>query len=224
MAIEDVLGRLTPRAADLIATRGSWTDHALLPGWERRLRDEGMPEADARAAEEFNRAWGGLHLPAGFESDGGPSALGFFDGLPGESFGQVGWWFECGAQRFSVPYAFAISPDGAFGLAEFRWVPLFCDFESWVESVALWLSLTEHATEVRVVEGSEVNEIDLTGTTAVAEIRGCAVKWMASADRVVVIDRGFSLLWGDRYAKAAVFEHHAVARDVGLTNWLSGSE
>jgi hypothetical protein len=216
MALEDVLGRLTPRAVELIAARGWWTDHALLPGWERRLRDEGVPEADVRAADEFNRAWGGLRLPPGFESDGGPSALGFFDGLPGEAFGQVGWWFECGAQRFSVPYAFAISPDGAFGLAEFRWAPLFRDIESWIESVALWLSLTEHASAARLVEGSQVDEIDLTGTTVVEEIRGCAVQWTASPDRIVVIDRGFSLLWGERYARAAVFEGAGIASAVGL--------
>jgi hypothetical protein len=47
------------------------------------------------------------------------------------------WLIEIGPSTTAVPYGFMIGPDGAFGIAATRWVPLHASIEVWIASLAL---------------------------------------------------------------------------------------
>ncbi len=172
----------------------------------------GVPTETVDSATSFNKVWGGLVLPPGFECDGGPGQLGVCDVALGDRFGEVGWWIECGTQRYSVPYSFMLSPAGVFGVVDQSWVPLFSSVNGWVEAVSLAHAATEAADFITRVSGVDVDALEVDTTRPVREVGGINVQWMHGDGRLVAIDRSYAVLFDDeRHLRAKVFAGDGLA-------------
>ncbi|TDQ04967.1 hypothetical protein [Labedaea rhizosphaerae] len=148
----------------------------------------------------YHRRWGGLALPPAPHYDGGPRW--FEPDLPERS--DQGWAFEAGLPRTAVPYSFVIGPDGEFGIAAERYVPLYATIEGWVESVALAHEAFLDAEQVTKYSGDEVDELQLDGFEPMPEVRGVADTWWRGPDSLVAICTGEAVCLDHSPSRAAI--------------------
>jgi hypothetical protein len=141
----------------------------------------------------FERKWGGVVLPPSPCYDGGPKYLGA--DAPEQAPG-AGWWFEAGVQRTALPYSFAIGPNDAFGIHDFRtWVPLHESIEGWIEASSLAHHASSCAASITMLRGSEVDGLDLAGLEEVGAVRSLADRWWRGTDSLIAVYGGESQLF-----------------------------
>ena len=114
-----------------------------------------------------------------------------------------GWRFEAGDQRASVPYGFRIGSNDEFGIHGNNWAPLHASVEGWFESVALEYTARRWAPNIKTIEGTAVDDINLTGMDPVPEVAGLADTWWRGEDAVIAIYRGEALALGFPAAQRA---------------------
>ncbi|WP_432981470.1 hypothetical protein [Dactylosporangium sp. CA-233914] len=142
-------------------------------------------------AVEYGQRWGDLYLPPSLFYNGGPRYLGP-DLLVGD-WSATGY-FEAGPARFSVSYDFLLAADGAFGVGEVEFVPLYASVEGWIESLALEYLLRGVAAETRRFKGADVAMLGLSDMVPFPGISGIADMWLIDRDRLVFLCRGVSFL------------------------------
>jgi hypothetical protein len=154
-----------------------------------RWLEAGIPEPVIDRVAVYGERWGGLVVPPSPEYEGGPRFL--HPDMP-QCLDDEGWWFECGMQRFSVPWAFMIGPAGEFGIygASNRWTPLHASIEGWLESLALTRHASTWAQQITKLRGDAVDTIALDGLEPVAEVTGLADTWWRGADSLVAVYAG----------------------------------
>ncbi len=185
--IVDSSERLTRRAEWFISTQCIRVECPQLQEHIGPWLEIGIPATQVDRVVEFQRRWGGLTLPPSPEYEGGPKMLRaeLSTGEP-ERIG----WFEAGAQRVSMAYAFMIGPAGEFGIDGDRWVPLHASIEGWIESVALAHHASRWATQISTIRGDAIDELPLSTFEPVTEIRSLADTWWRGPDSLIAIHTG----------------------------------
>ncbi|MET8825265.1 hypothetical protein ABZX40_35810 [Streptomyces sp. NPDC004610] len=184
--INDIPSGLTRRARSFVDVHGAKVDVRPVEGHRQWWLERGIPAAVIDRMAAYQEQWGGLLLPPSTQYDGGPRYL---DPESPES-DSAGWWFEAGAQRTAVPYAFMMGPSGEFGIHAERWVPLHASIEGWVESLALAHHASSWARQVTKLVGDEVDGIEWDGYEPVSEVRGLADTWWRGPDSLVALYTG----------------------------------
>ncbi|MEU5156620.1 hypothetical protein [Glycomyces sp. NPDC021274] len=162
-------------------------------------------------AVAIQRLWGGLVLPPGPFYDGGAR---YFDvgGFERSESGE--WLFEIGPSRTAVPYGFMIGPEGAFGIATTRWVPLHGTIEGWIESVSLAHDAFVYAERVTRYTGTRVETIDFTELEPIEVIAGITDRWWRGDDVLVARSSGEAEAFDAPQSRVAL-------RFTGDLNWLA---
>jgi hypothetical protein len=169
-----VLGRLSPHARGFVYSHGVRTEARRLEQYREGWVEHGIPSAVVERALEFQDLWGGLVLPPGPFYDGGPK---YFDVGVFERSERGEWMFEVGPSRAAVPYGFMFGPEGAFGIATTRWVPLHGTIEGWIESLALAHDAFTYAERVTRYSGARVESVDFTALEPVEVVGGITDNW-----------------------------------------------
>ncbi|HEX2143505.1 MAG TPA: hypothetical protein VHG10_03255 [Glycomyces sp.] len=207
-----VLGWLTPSARRFVCSHGARTKPRRLDQFREAWLGHGIPAEAVNRAVEFQSLWGGLVLPPGPFYDGGPK---YFD-VGGFECSESGeWLFEVGPSRTAVPYGFVIGPDGAFGIADSRWVPLHRSIEGWIEALSLAHDAFEYAEQVTRYTNACVETIDLTDLETVEVVGGVTDRWW----------RGDGVLVASCSGEAEAFDapqSRVALRFTGDLDWLAG--
>ncbi|WP_069173695.1 hypothetical protein [Streptomyces griseus] len=177
---------LTRRAQYFIGCHGYWTGRGDVKQSRALWRGHGTPEEQIDRVAAFEAVWGGLALPPSPHYDGGPRA--FRGGVPKGP--APDWFFEAGAQRTALPYAFVVGPSGEFGLEAGKWVPLHASVEGWVEALALADHARRCARTTTTLTGVAVDELELDGFEVVPEVAGFADTWWRGTDSLIAVYRG----------------------------------
>jgi hypothetical protein len=207
---DEVLARLSPSARGFVYTQGVRSNPRQLDGYREDWINSGVPSEVVDRAIEFQRLWGGLALPPGPFYDGGPK---YFE-VGGFERAETGeWLFEVGPSRTAVPYGFMIGPDGAFGIATTRWVPLHASIEGWIRSLSLAYGAFTYAEQVTWFTSSRVDSIDFAGFDRIEEVEGLVDTWW----------RGDGVLLASCSGEAEAFDapqSRVVLRYTGIPGWL----
>lgn len=155
--------------------------------------EQGVDGALVQRAADYGQRWGDLYLPPSTLFNGGPRYLGP-DVLVGNW--SEGGYLEAGPARFSVPYDFLLGPDGAFGIGDIEFVPLYASVEGWIESLALEEELRSVATEIRRFTGPEVSSLDISMMSPYPGVSGISESWVMDAERAIFVSRAISLISG----------------------------
>ncbi|WP_097245987.1 hypothetical protein [Nocardia amikacinitolerans] len=182
-------------SAEPLTRRGEWFVSTQCvrvesPSFEK-LGDQwlefGIPATQVDRILDFQKRWGGLVLPPSVDYDGGPKML--WGDLPAGKPERVGW-FDAGAQRVSMGYAFMIGPAGEFGIDADQWVPLHASIEGWIESVALAHHASTRARQITTIRGDAIDELPPRDFEPVPEVRGLADTWWRGPDSLIAIHTG----------------------------------
>lgn len=205
------LGRLTPSARSFVYSHGVRTEPRLLDQYREDWIGHGIPVDVVDRAVAIQRLWGGLVLPPGPFYDGGAR---YFDvgGFERSESGE--WLFEIGPSRTAVPYGFMIGPEGAFGIATTRWVPLHGTIEGWIESVSLAHDAFVYAERVTRYTGTRVETIDFTELEPIEVIAGITDRWWRGDDVLVARSSGEAEAFDAPQSRVAL-------RFTGDLNWLA---
>ncbi|MGK5518091.1 hypothetical protein ACSNN9_01910 [Micromonospora sp. URMC 107] len=164
--------------------------------------NHGIPAAVVERMAAFDALWGGLQLPPAPLYEGGPKML--QSDMP-EMTSTGDWWFDAGAQRVSMTYAFCIGPQGEFGIEDGagRSV-LHKSVAGWVESVALSYQARRWATRITQVRGHALDRLDLSDLEPFTEVAGRSDTWWRGGETTVAVYRGEADLFSDPQLQTAV--------------------
>lgn len=209
---DEALERLSPRALSFVRSYGVRLAPRRLDRYREGWGGAGVPSEVIDRALEFQRLWGGLVLPSAPFYDGGPKYFDVIDPVQAET-GE--WLIEIGPPTTAVPYGFMIGPDGAFGIATTRWVPLHASVEGWIESLALSHDAFVYAENITRFTNAAVDSIDLAGLDRVEEVEGVADTWW----------RGDGVLIACCFGETEAFDapqSREVLQYTGVPEWLPG--
>jgi hypothetical protein len=186
-------GVLSRRALSFVRAHGQRVAGNRVQRSAAHWIEQGFDEALVLRAVEYEQRWGDLYLPPSMLFNGGPKYLGP-DLLVGSW--SDGGYLEAGPARFSVFYDFLLGPDGAFGVGDTEFVPLYASVEGWIESLALEYQVRGVAKETRKLRGPEVSSLDLSAMSFFPKVSGLSESWLMDAERVVFVSRGISFISG----------------------------
>ena len=211
-------GVLSRRALSFVRAHGQRVTSNRVQRSAAQWIEQGFDEALVLRAVDYERRWGDLYLPPSILFNGGPKYLGP-DLLAGNW--SDGGYVEAGAARFSVFYDFLLGPDGAFGVGDTEFIPLYASVEGWIESLALEYEIRSVAKEMRKLEGSEVSSLDLSAMSSFPRVSGLSESWLMDAERVVFVSRGIGLISGHPEDLVAIVYSGIPDREANLGMWLS---
>ncbi|MFI8100602.1 hypothetical protein [Streptomyces sp. NPDC086023] len=191
---------LTRRARAFVGTHGVRVAVRPVEDHRQWWLERDVPAAVIDLMAAFQARWGGLLLPPAPQYDGGPRHLD--PDSPEQD--PAGWWFEAGAQRTAVPYAFLVGPSGEFGIQGYEWAPLHATVEGWVESLALAHHASLGAKQITRLVGDDVDGIDLSRYEPVREVRGLADTWWRGPDSLVSVYSGEATAMASPRGRAAL--------------------
>lgn len=173
---------------------------------------EGIPSEQIDRAVNFDQRWGGLVLPPAPEYEGGPGYLSSDFPEPGV---DGGWTIGAGSPRVSIPYSFAIGPNGEFGIEmQNAWAPLHSSIEGWIESLALASHAFYWSKQITVLQKDEVDAIAWADYEQVPEVAGLADTWWRGPDSFIALYTGISELFSNSSRTARIYS--------GLDEWALG--
>ncbi|WP_430497604.1 hypothetical protein ACQRWP_22895 [Micromonospora trifolii] len=186
-------GALSRRALSFVRAHGQRVTSNRVQRSAAHWIEQGFDEGLVLRAVDYERRWGDLYLPPSILFNGGPQYLGP-DLLAGHW--SDGGYLEAGPARYSVFYDFLLGPDGAFGVGDTEFIPLYASVEGWIESLALEYEIRGVAKEIRKLRGSEVSSLDLLSMPSFPGVSGHSESWLMDAERVVLVSRGICLISG----------------------------
>jgi hypothetical protein len=186
----DVLSR---RALSFVRVHGQRVPADRMQRSAAQWIEQGLDGALVQRAVDYEKHWGDLYLPPSLLFEGGPRYLGA-DVLLGRW--SDGGYLEAGPSRVSVYFDFLLRADGAFGVGDVEFIPLYASVEDWIESLALEYEVLSVATEIRRFRGPEIPELDLSAMSPFPGLSGLSEQWMIDADRIVFFSRGTGLVAG----------------------------
>jgi len=186
-------GVLSPRALSFVRAHGQRKPSNRAQRSAAQWIEQGLDQDLVQRAIDYERRWGDLYLPPSVFYNGGPKYLGP-DLLVGRW--SDGGYLEAGPARFSVFYDFLLGPDGAFGVGDIEFVPLYASVEGWIESLALENEIRSAANEIRKLRGSEISSLDFSTMSPFPGVSGISESWLIDDERIVFVSRGISFISG----------------------------
>ncbi|TDC77963.1 hypothetical protein E1193_21485 [Micromonospora sp. KC606] len=211
-------GVLSRRALSFVRAHGQRKPSNRAQRFAEQWIKQGLDRALVQQAIDYERRWGDLYLPPSVLYNGGPKYLGP-DLLVGRW--SDGGYIEAGPARFSVSYDFLLGPDGAFGIGDIEFIPLYASVEGWIESLALENEVRSVANEIRKLRGPEVSSLDFSAMLPFPGIPGLSESWLMDDGQIVFVSRGISLISGHLDDVVAIVYSGIPDREASLGLWSS---